>query len=234
MLGGIGCFVSSAITLFIFFPRSITRETGYRVKISSTPSIANMAPPSALPDYHRERRHISPPKPITPTVSVQMHYPEEYVEDDALDTLPHEGEATPQYESDPESNYVDSSTVQGRSWMAETNGDAMTWEMSDQGIANRSRRSRRRSRSRHRYDIEERPSIEDEMNKYGARKGKGLDTGVVVIPHIPRVPPPPSRPMSTDGSSASRPSSFIHPYAMHFTSPIDLCDPDDDLIPRAV
>ncbi|KAJ3995292.1 hypothetical protein F5050DRAFT_1548908, partial [Lentinula boryana] len=36
MLGGIGCFVSSAITLFIFFPRSITRENGYRVKISST------------------------------------------------------------------------------------------------------------------------------------------------------------------------------------------------------
>ncbi|KAJ3912278.1 hypothetical protein F5877DRAFT_26255, partial [Lentinula edodes] len=32
MLGGIGCFVSSAITLFIFFPRSITREIGYRVK----------------------------------------------------------------------------------------------------------------------------------------------------------------------------------------------------------
>ncbi|KIK60853.1 hypothetical protein GYMLUDRAFT_167112, partial [Collybiopsis luxurians FD-317 M1] len=52
MLGGIGCFVSSAITLFIFFPRSITRESGYRVKISSTPSMETASHPSSLPDYH--------------------------------------------------------------------------------------------------------------------------------------------------------------------------------------
>ncbi|KAJ3981418.1 hypothetical protein F5890DRAFT_1376594, partial [Lentinula detonsa] len=53
MLGGIGCFVSSAITLFIFFPRSITRENGYRVKISSTPTVDKMARAPSLPDYHR-------------------------------------------------------------------------------------------------------------------------------------------------------------------------------------
>ncbi|KZT72359.1 hypothetical protein DAEQUDRAFT_743784 [Daedalea quercina L-15889] len=32
MIGGVGCFVSSAITLLIFFPRSILREAGYRPK----------------------------------------------------------------------------------------------------------------------------------------------------------------------------------------------------------
>ncbi|KAF5321267.1 hypothetical protein D9619_001616 [Psilocybe cf. subviscida] len=33
MMGGIGCFISSAITLLIFFPRSITRESGYKARI---------------------------------------------------------------------------------------------------------------------------------------------------------------------------------------------------------
>ncbi|KAF9647726.1 hypothetical protein BDM02DRAFT_3067110, partial [Thelephora ganbajun] len=32
MLGGIGCFFSSAITLLIFFPRNITTEMGYQIK----------------------------------------------------------------------------------------------------------------------------------------------------------------------------------------------------------
>ncbi|KJA28099.1 hypothetical protein HYPSUDRAFT_97301, partial [Hypholoma sublateritium FD-334 SS-4] len=32
MMGGIGCFISSAITLLIFFPRSITQEAGYGAK----------------------------------------------------------------------------------------------------------------------------------------------------------------------------------------------------------
>ncbi|GLB37909.1 hypothetical protein LshimejAT787_0409600 [Lyophyllum shimeji] len=35
MMGGIGCFISSAITLLIFFPRSITRESGYHPKAHS-------------------------------------------------------------------------------------------------------------------------------------------------------------------------------------------------------
>ncbi|KAK0212324.1 hypothetical protein DFS33DRAFT_1280685 [Desarmillaria ectypa] len=43
MIGGIGCFVSSAITLLIFFPRSITRESGYMSKNISPP------PPPAAP-----------------------------------------------------------------------------------------------------------------------------------------------------------------------------------------
>ncbi|KAG6891174.1 hypothetical protein C0992_009789 [Termitomyces sp. T32_za158] len=38
MMGAVGCTVSSAITLLIFFPRSITRESGYKTKASSSPS----------------------------------------------------------------------------------------------------------------------------------------------------------------------------------------------------
>ncbi|THH29039.1 hypothetical protein EUX98_g5150 [Antrodiella citrinella] len=41
MLGGIGCFVSTTITLLIFFPRSIVNEAGYRPK---APTIAASSP----------------------------------------------------------------------------------------------------------------------------------------------------------------------------------------------
>jgi len=35
MVGGLGCFFSSAMTLFIFFPRSLTTEAGYDVSTAS-------------------------------------------------------------------------------------------------------------------------------------------------------------------------------------------------------
>ncbi|EJF60713.1 hypothetical protein DICSQDRAFT_155625 [Dichomitus squalens LYAD-421 SS1] len=50
MLAGLGCFVSSMITLLIFFPRSIVRESGYKPKVSSTilhsPKSSPVTPPS--------------------------------------------------------------------------------------------------------------------------------------------------------------------------------------------
>lgn len=144
-------------------------------------------------------------------MSDQSHYSEGHADDDILDNLPDEGEATPQYESDPENSCVESTTlqVQGRSWIPTE--DEMTWEMqSNRGMGSRSRRYPRGPRSRHRHDIEEQSSIGDGMNKYGAQKGRNSDAGVIVIPHIPRVPP--SRPMVGDDSSLSRPSSVIHPY----------------------
>ncbi|TCD61622.1 hypothetical protein EIP91_008146, partial [Steccherinum ochraceum] len=41
MMGGIGCFVSTTITLLIFFPRSIVKEAGYKPK---APTIAGSSP----------------------------------------------------------------------------------------------------------------------------------------------------------------------------------------------
>ncbi|KAH7910037.1 hypothetical protein BJ138DRAFT_985926, partial [Hygrophoropsis aurantiaca] len=64
MIGGIGCFVSSAITLLIFFPRSLAQELGYvtvrqqplpLVKTPVTTSLDVQRPP-----YHQ--RHTSSPK----------------------------------------------------------------------------------------------------------------------------------------------------------------------------
>ncbi|KAF8910876.1 hypothetical protein CPB85DRAFT_1435138 [Mucidula mucida] len=54
MIGGIGCFVSSALTLLLFFPRSLSRESGYTVRKISPPPFAHLNRPasSSLPRYH--------------------------------------------------------------------------------------------------------------------------------------------------------------------------------------
>ncbi|KAL1937864.1 hypothetical protein VTO73DRAFT_12757 [Trametes versicolor] len=49
MIAGIGCFVSSMITLLIFFPRSIVREAGYKPKLSSTAPTSPKSPPITPP-----------------------------------------------------------------------------------------------------------------------------------------------------------------------------------------
>ncbi|KAI8971026.1 hypothetical protein BD414DRAFT_229465 [Trametes punicea] len=71
MIAGIGCFVSSMITLLIFFPRSIVREAGYKPKLSSTiaaspksppitpPSRSAPFPPHAPSAHHHLPMHIS-------------------------------------------------------------------------------------------------------------------------------------------------------------------------------
>ncbi|KAH8103442.1 hypothetical protein BXZ70DRAFT_730080 [Cristinia sonorae] len=55
MVGGIGCFVSSTITLLIFFPRSIVNESGYRPKPptvpASSPKMMNPDSPNFNADY---------------------------------------------------------------------------------------------------------------------------------------------------------------------------------------
>ncbi|KAF7294047.1 hypothetical protein MKEN_01451100 [Mycena kentingensis (nom. inval.)] len=55
MTGGIGCFISSAITMLIFFPRSMTTEAGYKAQAVSQHqhSKARAAVTTPLPDYER-------------------------------------------------------------------------------------------------------------------------------------------------------------------------------------
>ncbi|GAV99308.1 hypothetical protein LENED_000753 [Lentinula edodes] len=215
MLGGIGCFVSSAITLFIV-----------------------RAP--SLPDYHREQ-NMSHPKPTPPAADTFHHF--ENHEDLAVENLSqnpeYDGEATPQYESDPESDFIDPATVQGRNWIADTNDDATTWEMHSNEIFRTGSVTYHRPRihqSRHgrRRDIEEQPSIGNiraEINKYSTPPGSGKDpsAAVIVVPRISRVDP--TRPLVMEEPSASHSSDVVHPYAMNFTSPIDLCDAS---LPRAI
>ncbi|KAI9568917.1 hypothetical protein HD554DRAFT_2021531 [Boletus coccyginus] len=64
MIGGIGAFVSSAITLLIFFPRSLTQELGYTVTAVKSPdarSIDLNRPPVAF-----NQRPASPKDQVIP------------------------------------------------------------------------------------------------------------------------------------------------------------------------
>ncbi|KAJ6534027.1 hypothetical protein DFH09DRAFT_932394 [Mycena vulgaris] len=70
MMGGIGCFISSAITMLIFFPRSMTIEAGYKAHALSQPS-KHATSPSELPDYERHDSPLPSPKSMTSVDSVQ-------------------------------------------------------------------------------------------------------------------------------------------------------------------
>ncbi|KAF8058689.1 hypothetical protein FPV67DRAFT_1785750 [Lyophyllum atratum] len=80
MMGGIGCFISSAITLLIFFPRSITRESGYQTKAHSPQNTKTLLqgfhPPASAGAYHTSssttRRSHSPKSAMGYAQEVRM------------------------------------------------------------------------------------------------------------------------------------------------------------------
>ncbi|KAI0645083.1 hypothetical protein C8Q79DRAFT_1011192 [Trametes meyenii] len=63
MIAGIGCFVSSMITLLIFFPRSIVREAGYKPKLASTAPTSPKSPPVTPPSRSGPFSHRAAPRP---------------------------------------------------------------------------------------------------------------------------------------------------------------------------
>lgn len=100
----------------VFFPRSITQESGYKAKILS-PQISGKIPiPTPLPDYY------GPDVPGSPTSAVRMgafRYPADdsqihpiYVTESQAGQSRHSAESTsPGYESDAESFAMASSTI---------------------------------------------------------------------------------------------------------------------------
>ncbi|KAG6382067.1 hypothetical protein JVT61DRAFT_705 [Boletus reticuloceps] len=65
MLGGIGAFVSSSITLLIFFPRSLTQELGYNVTATAKPPATTSFDLTRHPDTSNQRP-ASPKGQVTP------------------------------------------------------------------------------------------------------------------------------------------------------------------------
>ncbi|KAG2037890.1 hypothetical protein BDR03DRAFT_862836 [Suillus americanus] len=97
MLGGIGCFVSSFITLLIFFPRSLTQELGYTTALIPT-SIVDKPQITASIDinYGADNQHISSP----------MHAPKAFVRAPSTHSSePSQSEdTTPEYEFEDSAN----------------------------------------------------------------------------------------------------------------------------------
>lgn len=108
MIGGIGCFVSTTITLLIFFPRSIIKEAGYRPKAPSTiatspksfttsPPISMMGAPTPFPTGI-QRQSISM---ITSPVSPAFPEGEEWDDDASMTGTEESGEAVDGDEAPP-------------------------------------------------------------------------------------------------------------------------------------
>ncbi|KAG7091293.1 hypothetical protein E1B28_010340 [Marasmius oreades] len=262
MLGGIGCFVSSAITLLIFFPRSITRESGYKAKLSSTPTVEDVdGATSPLPDYSRHARNMSSPK--SPRATSDGHWTQSSPmnafrfpnESDHSLTSRHrtaravsypshrryssEGEAIPTYsESDPETT-ITSTQRRRYSPRRRRGGDGggggeMIWEMQRPIEMVTAYRQRQRSRPQSEEDHGPQMWDEDELYKPDQGRDGKRNTSNSAVVVLPSDGPPITL---EEGIYFPSPrSSFVHPYVMTFTSPIDLLDStlsESDNTPRA-
>lgn len=97
MLGGLGCFVSSFITLLIFFPRSLTQELGYTTALIPSSIVDKPQMPTSIDiNCVPDTQHISSPKHIPRTI---VRAPS------AHSSQPSQGEdTTPEYEFEDSAN----------------------------------------------------------------------------------------------------------------------------------
>ncbi|KAK7691931.1 hypothetical protein QCA50_005336 [Cerrena zonata] len=84
MVAGIGCFVSTCITLLIFFPRSITNEAGYRPKAPTMPNSPKsvITPPYPMSTQPSQMYPTSPQHTIP--ISVLQREADDWDDDSAI------------------------------------------------------------------------------------------------------------------------------------------------------
>ncbi|KAJ7645935.1 hypothetical protein DFH06DRAFT_1210746 [Mycena polygramma] len=173
MMGGMGCFISSAITMLVFFPRSMTFEAGYKAQALSHHSKSNAAA-SGLPDYERHDSPLPPsPKSMTsvdhsPVQS--FHFSERAAE---AHTIAQDGILPQHYRPRPPSGSPSDDTM---------------WDGARKPTASTSQLDRNDT----------------------FRAAMFIDGTPIYVEEVPPSPPHP----------------LVHPYAMNFTSPIDLLEDD--------
>ncbi|KAL9713702.1 hypothetical protein Ac2012v2_003313 [Leucoagaricus gongylophorus] len=205
MLGGFGCFVSSGITLLIFFPRSLTHEEGYRAKVITPQATRQATSNSASNNNDRQESGSQISKTtlameLPPISSGTMHrYPTQsdsqstyYSHADSVSELPHSVESldsplSPDYESDAESEAYTSHITHSTS-----------------------PRIAREDNSDLPFQPEMRWSPLTPADRHPRRHN--IRTTI----SLPARPRPPFRSIHS--------SVHLHPYVLHFTSPIDLVD----------
>ncbi|KAJ3567348.1 hypothetical protein NP233_g6419 [Leucocoprinus birnbaumii] len=210
MVGGIGCFVSSGITLLIFFPRSLTNEAGYKAKIN-TPQTSGKTPSTTF--QNRDDQRLSGSQSAKGALAVEMpvisantprHFPSQtdievtnYSPDDSISQFPYSRESlesplSPGYESDAESGAYTSHTMPTPS---PRNAAEMSFASAISPAA--------------RWDQRD-PIAPVDGHPQSVRHTIRATTS------LPARPRPPLGGMRT--------SQYLHPYVLHFTSPIDLVD----------
>ncbi|KAJ7496601.1 hypothetical protein FB451DRAFT_199000 [Mycena latifolia] len=188
MMGGIGCFISSAITMLVFFPRSMTFEAGYKAHALSHASKAQVAT-SEPPNYERHDSPLPSPKSIVSVDRVSrpdMHafrLSDELSEPDPDPDAQHD-ETLPQHYNP---RYDPRNALRPPSG---TRSDDTVWEGARMPAASTS-----------------------QLGRNDNFKGPLFVNGTPI--YVEEIPPSPPYPL-------------IHPYAMNFTSPIDLLETPDE------
>ncbi|KAF5361762.1 hypothetical protein D9756_002514 [Leucocoprinus leucothites] len=210
MVGGIGCFVSSGITLLIFFPRSFTHEAGYKAKMN-TPQTSGKTASTTFPNRSDHQRSGGQSSKTAlamelPPISAGTphHYPSQTdfetgyrSQGDSVSQFPYSRESldsplSPGYESDAESEAYTSHTMP-------TPSPRATGEPS--------------------YSSTTQPDSrwgQQDLIEPMDRNAQNIRHNIRATTSLPARPRPPLR--------TTRSSLHIHPYVLHFTSPIDLVD----------
>ncbi|KAJ7672115.1 hypothetical protein B0H17DRAFT_1084494 [Mycena rosella] len=180
MMGGIGCFISSAITMLVFFPRSMTFEAGYKAHALSHPHASKAQ--SELPDYERHDSPLPSPKSMASVISrPDMHdFHLDLDEQPGPDSQRYDETTRPRYDPRPPSG---------------TRSDDTVWDGA-------------------RMSMPAASTSQIGRHDTFAFKAPMFVNGTPI--YVEEVPPSPPYPL-------------VHPYAMNFTSPIDLLEtPHDD------
>ncbi|KAG8220456.1 hypothetical protein J3R82DRAFT_3150 [Butyriboletus roseoflavus] len=134
MIGGIGSFVSSAITLLIFFPRSLMEELGYTViAVVKSPSSVDLNRPPA----NSNQRPASPKNQVMPVFRAPS---EPHSSDSGHD-------ASPEYEPEDPSNAARPNSLEGNFRMQAWHTHDVETPSSESYVFDQRSRSLVRSRS---------------------------------------------------------------------------------------
>ncbi|KAJ7750117.1 hypothetical protein DFH07DRAFT_828234 [Mycena maculata] len=200
MMGAIGCFISSAITMLVFFPRSMTVEAGYKAHAPVHHSKSHAS--GVLPDYEHHDSPLPSPKSMTsidrnPRPSAQMaafHFSETPPDADGHYFPAPDPEIPPPPH---QCKYDSQRTVALARPPSGTRSDDTLWDARNGSLKPTATAST------------------SQLSRSGSGRGGAAPMFVNGTPiYVEEVPP------------ALEPQyPLVHPYAMSFTSPIDL--PED-------
>ncbi|KAI0943973.1 hypothetical protein AcV7_010358 [Taiwanofungus camphoratus] len=227
MIAGIGCFVSTTITLLIFFPRSIVKEAGYKPKPSSTLPNSPKSPPITPPSL------AGPFSPAPSNIHAQLVSPSGWDGESALDDT-RNADAYQVYHGYRE--YADVDCEQGQAPpYADADAQLHQRHPFPHSLSSPQILSPVLPQSPPQIPVAIPPAVRHSAaggrgwaHAPGPRQGQGAgqpDISYLPQRHATAAQSPPSvSVLASMPQQSYRQGPRLHPYVMTFTSPIDLVD----------